>query len=64
MRFFLKPNVTSKLPVTAKHNDTEYNLEPDLKNAPGGLRDIQTIVWVTKRHFQTTNLYDLVTMAF
>ncbi|MCC6374654.1 MAG: [protein-PII] uridylyltransferase [Moraxellaceae bacterium] len=47
-----------------KHNDTEYNLEPDLKNAPGGLRDIQTIVWVTKRHFQTSNLYDLVTNGF
>lgn len=47
-----------------KHNDTEYNLEPDLKNAPGGLRDIQTIVWVTKRHFQTNNLYDLVSNGF
>lgn len=47
-----------------KHNDTEYNLEPDLKNAPGGLRDIQTIVWVTKRHFQTSNLYDLVSNGF
>jgi [protein-PII] uridylyltransferase len=47
-----------------KHNDTEYNLEPDLKNAVGGLRDIQTICWVTKRHFQTTNLYDLVSNGF
>ena len=47
-----------------KHNDTEYNLEPDLKNAPGGLRDIQTIVWVTKRHFQTSNLFDLVINGF
>ena len=47
-----------------KHNDTEYNLEPDLKNAPGGLRDIQTICWVTKRHFQTNNLYDLVSNGF
>ncbi|HRH90666.1 MAG TPA: [protein-PII] uridylyltransferase [Agitococcus sp.] len=47
-----------------KHNDTEYNLEPDLKNAPGGLRDIQTICWVTKRHFQSSNLYDLVRNGF
>lgn len=27
----------------AKFNHTEYSLEPDLKNAPGGLRDLQTI---------------------
>jgi [protein-PII] uridylyltransferase len=28
------------------------------------LRDIQTVVWVAKRHFETTNLYDLVTHGF
>lgn len=47
-----------------KHNYTEYNLEPDLKNAPGGLRDIQTVVWVAKRHFHTHNMYDLVNHGF
>jgi [protein-PII] uridylyltransferase len=34
-----------------KHNDSEYNLEPNVKNSPGALRDIQTLCWVTLRHF-------------
>ena len=46
------------------HNTTEYNLEPDIKNAPGGLRDIHTIGWITKRYFRINKLYDLVPQDF
>jgi [protein-PII] uridylyltransferase len=42
-----------------KHNNTEYNLEPNIKNAPGGLRDIQTIAWVAKRYFGVRTLKQL-----
>lgn len=42
-----------------KHNNTEYNLEPNVKNAPGGLRDIQIISWVAKRFFGEKNFKDL-----
>ncbi len=42
-----------------KYNDTEYNLEPNIKNAPGGLRDIQVICWVAKRYYQVRTLRQL-----
>lgn len=47
-----------------KHNDTEYNLEPNIKNAPGGLRDIQTVLWIAKKHFQVGRVVDLVRNGF
>ncbi len=48
----------------AKFNDTAYNLEPNIKEGPGGLRDIQNIGWVAKRHFGAAQLADLVTHHF
>jgi [protein-PII] uridylyltransferase len=48
----------------ARFDDTAYNLEPNIKEGPGGLRDIQMIAWVTQRHFGSTHLYDLVAFEF
>ena len=47
-----------------QHNATEYNLEPNIKAAPGGLRDIHLVGWVTKRYFRVSKLYDLVQQNF
>lgn len=42
-----------------KHNNTECNLEPNIKNAPGGLRDLQMINWLAKRYFGVQTLRQL-----
>jgi len=47
-----------------KYHDTAYNLEPNVKEGPGGLRDIQMIGWVAKRHFDADTLQDLVRHDF
>jgi [protein-PII] uridylyltransferase len=47
-----------------KHNNSEYHLEPNLKSAPGGLRDIQMIGWVAKRHFGPMRYEDVVAQGF
>jgi len=31
-----------------KYDDTPYALEPNCKESPGGLRDLQTVLWVAK----------------
>ncbi|MGH8771082.1 MAG: [protein-PII] uridylyltransferase [Burkholderiales bacterium] len=31
----------------SRFNDTAYNLEPNLKDSPGGLRDLQHILWIS-----------------
>jgi [protein-PII] uridylyltransferase len=48
----------------AKYHDTAYRLEPNIKEGPGGLRDIQMITWVARRHFNTKTLYSLVEHGF
>jgi len=48
----------------SKYGDTAYNLEPNIKEGPGGLRDIQMIGWVAKRHFNAKSMRDLVFEGF
>jgi [protein-PII] uridylyltransferase len=47
-----------------RYDDTAYNLEPNVKGSPGGLRDIQMVGWVAKRYFGVETFADLVPHQF
>lgn len=42
-----------------KFGDTSHRVEPNLKEGRGGLRDIQTVGWVTQREYGTFSLQEL-----
>ncbi len=48
----------------SKFHDTAYNLEPNIKEGPGGLRDLQVISWVFKRHYNASSLRELIKYGF
>lgn len=48
----------------SKSHDSAFRLEPNIKEGPGGLRDIQTIEWVAKRYFNADSLLDLKNLGF
>jgi [protein-PII] uridylyltransferase len=64
VRDFFEAKVREQSERHTKAHDTAYNLEPNVKTGPGGLRDIQTIGWVAKRHFGSDTLDGLATHGF
>src|SRR5690348_16033943 len=44
----------------ARYDDTTHNLEPDLKDGPGGLRNLDLIRWLGKRLVSVNDLDGLV----
>lgn len=47
-----------------KYSDTTNKLEPNIKESPGGLRDIQMISWVAERQFGNREIKNLIKQKF
>ncbi|TVO77669.1 [protein-PII] uridylyltransferase [Sedimenticola selenatireducens] len=47
-----------------RYEEAISNLEPNIKESPGGLRDIQMVGWVVKRHYGAKTMHDLVVHGF
>ncbi|HTA64528.1 MAG TPA: [protein-PII] uridylyltransferase [Xanthomonadaceae bacterium] len=47
----------------ARFNDTANNLEPNIKDGPGGLRDLQTLRWMAQRVLGARDLAALVPLG-
>lgn len=47
-----------------KYNDTANTLEPNIKESPGGLRDLQVISWVSQQHFGVQDFLSLKNKGF
>ncbi len=61
---FFKAKMEEQETRYSKFDDTAYKLEPNVKESPGGLRDMQVIAWVFKRHYQSSTLKELIKYGF
>ena len=63
-RQFFKGKLKEQQLRHLKSGKTAYSLEPNIKNSPGGLRDIQTLNWVACKHFATIDPQVLKKVGF
>ncbi|QIM66577.1 protein-P-II uridylyltransferase [Mannheimia granulomatis] len=57
---FFKAKIDEKNERYERYHNTSYNLEPDLKYSPGGLRDLNLLSWIMLRHYGVYSFLDLL----
>jgi [protein-PII] uridylyltransferase len=63
-RDFLRAKLDEQLHRHERFDRTAYKVEPNVKESPGGLRDLQIVSWVARHHFGSKSLHELVTLGF
>ncbi|MBF0357898.1 MAG: [protein-PII] uridylyltransferase [Magnetococcales bacterium] len=57
---FLRAKLLEQSKRHEKFGNTHFYLEPNIKENPGGLRDIQTFFWISKYRFKVDNVRELI----
>ncbi|MBF0447390.1 MAG: [protein-PII] uridylyltransferase [Magnetococcales bacterium] len=57
---FLRAKLIEQSKRHEKFGNTHFYLEPNIKENPGGLRDIQTFFWISKYRYKVENIRDLI----
>ncbi len=61
---FFEAKLEEQINLHNKYSDSTNKLEPNIKESPGGLRDIQMISWVAERQFGDLNIKTLIKEKF
>src|SRR4029077_18257224 len=60
---FFKEKLNESIERHARFGDSVYLLQPQLKEGPGGLRDLHTALWMAKMKFKVRDFRGLVTVG-
>ena len=63
-KIFFEGKIEEQRKRHKRFGDSGYGVEPNLKESPGGLRDLHIIAWIIKRHFGVTRLQSLIGEGF